>query len=110
MRRGRRVAVWGQEGAQRREKLLGGLFGEPVAAAGNGKGLYVICRELHRLCDHLPATFCSADRQNGHGEPTRLALLVLRRRRAERAVELEGAVQRVRVGEAVDVVPDGMLG
>ena len=41
-RGGPSVAVRGQEFGQRREQLVGSLLGEPVADAGNDKGLYVV--------------------------------------------------------------------
>ena len=90
---------------------LGSLLGDPVAGAGEDHGLHVVGDELHRVPGTFTGALLAADRQDGHGQPPGLALLVLRDDRGERAVELEAAAQRVGVGgEGVDVVLDGVVG
>jgi hypothetical protein len=44
-------SVRSQERPQRRQRLLGGLLGEPVAGAGNDRALHVVCEALHRVAD-----------------------------------------------------------
>ena len=60
--------------------------------------------------DVLTEARLSADRQDGHGQPAGLALLVLCDGRIERPVPPEAAAQGVRVGEHADVVVDHVVG
>jgi hypothetical protein len=97
----------GEELGQRREQLLGRLLGDPVGGAGQNHALNVVRDELHRVGRAFAAAFLAADRQDGHGQPPRLPLFVLRGRRADGAVELKAAAQGFRVlGEQGDVIAD----
>ena len=108
---GRSVPVGGEEFGQCRDRLVRSLLGKPVADAGNDQDLHVARDELHRVRGHGTRAFLSAHRQDGHRQPAGLSLPVLRRGGAERTVELEAAVQRLRAGgQAVDVVLRGVPG
>ena len=76
-----------------RQQLIGCFLGDPVSAPRKHRRLYVVRDELHRHTDPLADGFLPTDRQDGHGQPSRHALLVLRDRGVERAVELEAATQ-----------------
>ena len=82
-----------------------------MTRTGEDHGLNVVCDELHRVPGTFTGAFLAADREDGHGQTPRLALLVLGDRRGDRPVEPEAAAQMVGVGgERVDVVPDGIAG
>ena len=51
VRRGRPVALGGEERGQGGQRLLGSLLGGVVAAAGDDQGLHVVRGELHRVRD-----------------------------------------------------------
>src|SRR5215212_6943879 len=71
------VAVRGQELRQRRQHLLGGLLGDPVAGAGDDHGLHVVRGGLHPVPGLFTPALRSADRQDGHRKRPVLALRVL---------------------------------
>ena len=68
-------------------------------ASGMTDALHVVRDEPHRLRDVVTEACRSADREDGHGQPLGLALLVLGDGRVERPVEPEAAAQGVGVGE-----------
>src|SRR5262245_1277735 len=78
-----------------------------MSAARKHDALHVLSDESHRDPDSFAATFLAADRQDGHGQWLRLALLILRDGGVESAVELEAPAERIGTGgEVVDIVFD----
>ncbi|WP_392842286.1 TetR/AcrR family transcriptional regulator [Streptomyces sp. LN500] len=75
-----------------------------MATLREDETLHVVGGKLHRFADRGAQVLRSADRQDGEGQPSSLALLVLRDGRIECAVELEAGSQGFRIGsEGVDV-------
>jgi hypothetical protein len=81
-----------------------------VAGAGNDQALHVVREELHRIADVFTVACRSADRQDGHGQPPGLALLVLCDGRIERSIGPEVAAQGVGLRDETDVVRDHVVG
>src|SRR6516164_4085782 len=109
VRRDRSAAVRGQERGQRGERFVGSFLCDPVGAAGDDQGLHVVRGELHRGRDLFAQAVLAADGQDGQGQPPFLALLVLRDRGLQRAVDREAGVQRLGTGgQGIDVMLDGV--
>jgi Zinc-binding dehydrogenase len=80
-----------------------------VASAGNDRALHFTSEGLERLPDCFTPAVLSADGKDGHRQRLLAALLVLGHHRVPFAIEREGAVQRLGVGEQADVVADRLV-
>ncbi|WP_413092759.1 hypothetical protein [Streptomyces phaeochromogenes] len=82
-----------------------------MAALREDKALHVIGGKLHGPADRCTHVLRAPDREDGEGQPSGPALLVLRDGRIECAVELKAGSKGFRVGsEGVDVMLDGLVG